>query len=84
MSFAIGKIKLSGITDKGNGLFEVAAAAIQRHQDRRGQHRAGFMITLPQSSAEYWYVKTLGDNPTPAGCSARQHEYRQEDVLRHR
>src|SRR4051794_11172757 len=27
MSFVVGKIKLSGITDKGNGLFEVAAAS---------------------------------------------------------
>jgi len=31
MAISIGKIKLSGITDKGNGLFEVAAAQCGMH-----------------------------------------------------
>jgi hypothetical protein len=65
MSFVVGKIKMSGITDKGNGLFEVASAQYSDTKIDVAGSEAGFMITLPQSSAEYWYVKTLGDNPTP-------------------
>lgn len=65
MSFMIGKIKLSGITDKGNGLFEVAAGQWSDTKIDIGSTQASFTLTLPQSSVEYWYVKTLGDNPTP-------------------
>ena len=66
MSFLVGKIKLSGITDKGNGLFEVAAVESSDTKIDVGSTEARFTITVPQSSAEYWYVKTIGDNPTPA------------------
>ena len=65
MSVTIGKIKLSGISDKGNGLFEVAAAQYTDTKIDMGSTEAGFVITMPQSSAEYWYVKALGDSPTP-------------------
>jgi len=65
MSFVIGKIKLSGITDKGNGLFEVAAVESSDAKIDIGSTEANFTVTVPRSSAEYWYVKTLGDNPTP-------------------
>ncbi|WP_162918305.1 hypothetical protein [Taklimakanibacter deserti] len=66
MSVSVGKIKLSGISDKGNGLFEVASAQYTDTKVDMGTPEAGFNITVPQSSAEYWYVKALGDNPTPA------------------
>jgi hypothetical protein len=66
MSFVVGKIKLSGITDKGNGLYEVAAASSSDAKIDIGSTEASFTITVPQSSVEYWYVKTLGDNPTPS------------------
>jgi hypothetical protein len=66
MSVSVGKIKLSGISDKGNGLFEVATAQYTDTKVDMGSSDASFTITMPQSSAEYWYVKTLSDNPTPA------------------
>jgi hypothetical protein len=66
MSFVVGKIKLSGITDKGNGLFEVAAASSSDTKIDIGSTESSFTVTVPQSSVEYWYVKTLGDNPTPS------------------
>jgi hypothetical protein len=65
MAISIGKIKLSGITDKGNGLFEVAAAQYSDTKIDMGSTEATFVISVPQSAAEYWYVKALGDNPTP-------------------
>jgi len=65
MSVSVGKIKLSGISDKGNGLFEVASAQYTDTKVDMGTPEAGFNVTVPQSSAEYWYVKALGDNPTP-------------------
>ncbi len=63
MSVSVGKIRLSGISDKGNGLFEVASA--QYIDTKVDSAAAGFVITVPQSTAEYWYVKALGDNPSP-------------------
>lgn len=66
MSVSVGKIKLSGITDKGNGLFEVAAAQYTDTKIDMGSSEASFAVAVPQSSAEYWYVKTLSDSPTPS------------------
>jgi hypothetical protein len=65
MSMSVAKIKLSGISDKGNGLFEIASAQYTDTKLDMGTTEAAFIITVPQSSAEYWYVKALGDNPTP-------------------
>jgi hypothetical protein len=66
MSFTIGTIKLSGITDQGNGLYEVAHAQFTDTKIDMGSTEATFSVTMPQSSAENWYVKAVGDNPTPA------------------
>jgi hypothetical protein len=66
MSVSVGKIKFSGISDKGNGLFEVASAQYTDTKVDLGSPEASFVITMPQSSMDYWYVKALGDNPTPA------------------
>jgi hypothetical protein len=65
VSVSVGKIRLSGISDKGNGLYEVASAQYADTKVDIGGTAGGFVITVPQSSAEYWYVKGLGDNPTP-------------------
>jgi hypothetical protein len=65
MSVSVGKIKLSGITDKGNGLFEVASAQYTDTKIDMAGNEASFVITVPQALTEYWYVKVLGDNPTP-------------------
>ncbi|MGE0242127.1 MAG: hypothetical protein AB7F09_03995 [Parvibaculaceae bacterium] len=65
MSVSVAEIKLSGISDKGNGLFEVAAAQYSDTKIDMGNTEASFVIAMPQSSAEYWYVKALGDNPSP-------------------
>ncbi|MGE0007652.1 MAG: hypothetical protein AB7S92_18975 [Parvibaculaceae bacterium] len=65
MSVSVGKVRLSGISDKGDGLFEVASAQYTDTRIDMGGTEASFVIAMPQSSAEYWYVKALGDNPTP-------------------
>ena len=65
MAFNVAQVKLSGITDKGNGLFEVAAAEYNDTTIEVGSREGAFTIKVPKSSAEYWYVKALGDNPTP-------------------
>lgn len=65
MSLNIAKVTLSGITDKGNGLFEVAAAEYNDTTIEVGSREGNFTISVPKSSAEYWYVKALGDNPSP-------------------
>lgn len=65
MSINVAQMKLSGITDKGNGLFEVAAAEYTDTKFEVGGAESAFVATVPKSSAEYWYVKALGDNPSP-------------------
>lgn len=65
MVLNVAQMKLSGITDKGNGLFEVAAAEYDDTKIEIGGTEADFVVTVPKSSAEYWYVKALGDNPSP-------------------
>ncbi len=66
MSFSVAKIKLSGITDQGNGLYEVAGAHYTDMKIDMGSTEASFNVSVPESLAEYWYVKVLGDNPTPS------------------
>ena len=65
MTLVIGKVKLSGVTDQGNGLFEVANAQFSNTKIDMGSSEATFTVTMPQSSADHWYVKALGDSPTP-------------------
>lgn len=65
MAVSVGQTKLSGITDKGNGLFEVAAAEQNDTRIEVGGTETDFVITVPKSSVEYWYIKALGDNPSP-------------------
>ncbi len=64
-SVAVGKIKLSGVTDQGNGLFEVAELT---STDVVARIEGGQTVTIsvPQTVAEHVFVKDLGDNPTPA------------------
>lgn len=66
MTLTIGQVKLSGITDKGNGLFEVAATEYDDTKIEIGSREGDFIVAVPKSSAEYWYVKALGDNPSPS------------------
>ncbi len=65
VTLTFGKTKLSGITDKGNGLFEVANAQFSDTKFDIGSAAGSFVVTIPQGSAEYMYIKALGDNPTP-------------------
>lgn len=64
MSMSVAKVKFSGITDKGDGLFEVASAQYSDAKIDIGSPEASFVVSVPQSSAEYWYIKALGDNPS--------------------
>lgn len=66
MSFNVAQVKLSGITDKGNGLYEVAATEYNDTSIVVSSREGNVTITVPKSSAEYWYVKALGDNPSPS------------------
>ncbi|MBL8905283.1 MAG: hypothetical protein JNM20_01275 [Rhizobiales bacterium] len=66
LSVDIGKIQLMGIADQGGGLFEVAST---KYDDLivifSGPDGTAFTVRMPESSAEGWYVTTLGPTPTP-------------------
>ena len=64
VTMRIDEIVLSGISDAGDGLYEIANASLNNlNGDVSGD---GFALTfeMPQGSAEGWYVKVLGDAPT--------------------
>ena len=67
MSLTTGKIKLSGITDKGNGLFEVASAQYQRHQDRCSQPRGELRHLLAAELGRILVCQNVGRQSHPAG-----------------
>jgi hypothetical protein len=67
-ALAVGKIELKGVADQGNGIFRIATATysdlkVDVGNPAQGQ---GLSVTIPNGTSEGWYVKALGDNPTPA------------------
>jgi len=64
VTMRIDEVVLSGISEAGDGLYEIANANFNNlNGDVSGD---GFALTfeMPQGSAEGWYVKALGDAPT--------------------
>lgn len=60
----MGEITFSGITDKGQSLFEVAKASFS-NISLEVSGESGFSATIPQAGAEGWFIRALGENPTP-------------------
>jgi hypothetical protein len=65
ISLSIGKMTLNGVSDQGNGLFEIAKAD---YADTKMNIVAEeqIAVSVPQVNVEGWYVKTIGDNAGPA------------------
>ena len=61
----VGKLELKGVSDQGNGLFEVETGTYSDFKLNVGTEGQGFTIAIPSGESDGWYVKALGDNPTP-------------------
>jgi hypothetical protein len=66
IKFSVGKIELKNIADQGNGIIEVGQAIYTDFKLDAGAEGQNFTISIPQSGADNWYVKILGENPSPA------------------
>ncbi len=66
MKMSIGKIELKNIADKGDGLYEVGEAVFSDLKMDIGVEGQAINVSIPQSNAQSWYIKVIGDDPTPA------------------
>jgi hypothetical protein len=65
VSLTIGKMTLSGVSDQGDGLFEIANA---QYADTKVDIVAEgqIAVSVPQIAVEGWYVKAAGEDASPA------------------
>ena len=65
VAVSVGEMKLSGITDLNNGVFDIAQAQTSDTKVEFGGAAGLFTVSMLQNNIEHWYIKALGDNPTP-------------------
>jgi hypothetical protein len=65
VKMGVGKLELQNVSDQGNGLFEVGTATYSDLKIEVVSAGLNFSAAMPKGQAEGWYVKALGDNPTP-------------------
>ena len=66
MAVKIGEAKFSEISEEDDGLYQIGNATFTDMSAEVKGPEFSFTATMPQGSAEGWYVKELGDNPTAA------------------
>lgn len=60
----MGEVTFSGISERGQSLYQIEQANFSNISiEVSGED--GFSISVPKASAEGWYIRALGDNPTP-------------------
>lgn len=65
VKITIGEVTLQEISDAGGGLYEIGQANFSAMKmEVVGPDGTAFTIDMPEGSAEGWFVKVLGDNPT--------------------
>jgi hypothetical protein len=64
LNVKMGEVRFSGITERSPSLYEVEKASFSNISlEVSGQ--GGFTASIPQAGAEGWYIRALGENPTP-------------------
>lgn len=64
LNLKVGEVTFSGISEQGQALYQVEKANFS-NLSMEVSGADGFSISVPQSSAEGWYIRALGENPTP-------------------
>jgi hypothetical protein len=66
-ALTVGEITMEDVSDAENGLYTIGSATFKDMKvEGKGADGKGFVAEMPEGSAEEWYVKDVGDNPTPA------------------
>lgn len=65
---SVGEMTLEDVGDPENGIYEIGSATYSgtKIEVTPPSNEPGFVVELPESTVEGWYIKELGDNPTPA------------------
>jgi hypothetical protein len=67
MTVTINKMELGAVAQGDGGIFDIGSAkSTDMKFDISGADGTNFSISIPAMTTEHWYVKALGDNPTPA------------------
>ena len=67
VSVAIDEVDLEDVSDAGNGLYQIGSATVTGMKlDVTGANGQAFSVSMPEGSAEDWYIKDAGASPTPA------------------
>lgn len=65
VKLVIDEVELSDIEDHGDGLYEIGSTSFSGLKIDIGDAEFSATLSVPESGAEGWYVKALGDSPTP-------------------
>lgn len=65
MTVKIAESKFSGITEEGESLYKVGNATFSNMTIDVTSKDGPFSMSMPEATAEGWYIRELGDNPTP-------------------
>ena len=66
ITMKVGEIQFSGITEESPALYRVGKASFNNMMVDTMGNGLAFTVSIPQSGGEGWYIRALGDNPTPA------------------
>jgi hypothetical protein len=61
----LGEVTFSGITEESPSLYQVAKAGFNNVTFDVTGKDGTFTASIPQAGAEGWYIRALGENPTP-------------------
>jgi hypothetical protein len=62
----VDKLELQNISDMGNGLYEVGSATHSGTKLNITGDGQAVAVDMPMMETSSWFIKVLGDNPTPA------------------
>ncbi len=65
ITLKIAEATFSDITEEGDGLYQVGSASFDNMTVDVAGKDVSFTFSMPESSAEGWYIHETGDNPTP-------------------
>jgi hypothetical protein len=64
--FSIAKMQLNKIAEQDGGIYAIGSATYTDTKVEIADPGMNIVASIPESSVEDWYVKSLGDNPTAA------------------
>ena len=65
MTFTMGSMTLEDVSEEDDGLYDIGSATFSNVKaEMKGTDGQGFVAEMPEGSAEDWYIKDAGGQPT--------------------